>query len=128
MERLTKQRVYIIDAVKSLGHASLFDVSNFLKEHDTHLSTATLYRNLSSLTKDNILRKVDISSEDPLYEVVKDNPDHDHFICNVCGNVIDVPKNKYFSFIDNMGNKIETSNVNYHGVCAKCLAKGNKRD
>lgn len=126
MERLTKQRSYILEAVKSMGHASFNDINEYLKENDAHLSIATLYRNLKSLTEDNILRTVDTTSVEVLYEVVKDNPIHDHFICKCCGNVIDIPKKEENGYIDNMGNKIEDEHINYYGICSKCLSKVNK--
>ncbi len=138
MERLTKQRKYIIEAVKVLNHASLNDIYSYLLKNNLKISLATLYRNLSSLTKDNILRKVDASLNETNYELVSFKPLHDHFICLKCGKIIDIDikndnKNNHLDEYDLSSLKlISNSQIsyrlsNYYGTCNECLLKNGKK-
>ncbi len=129
MERLTKQRKYIIEAVSNLGHATLNMVSTYLSENNLKMSLATIYRNLTSLTDDNILRKVDASLDDTYYELVSYKALHDHFICKKCGRIIDVDKVTYSKkshFKDKSENEVDNMSINYYGTCKDCLNSNNK--
>ncbi len=120
MERLTKQRKYIIEAVTNLGHATFDDIEEYLLNNNLHLSLATLYRNISSLNKDGIIRKVDCSLPSIYYEINQNIKPHNHFICLKCHKIIDIENNNNKDYIDENGNEVIYETSNKYGYCKEC--------
>ena len=123
--RLTKQRQAILSLLNEYGHLSFLELKEHLIKEDKDISLATLYRNISSLLDNKLIRKVDLASlKDTYYELV-DKKEHDHFICIKCNRLIDVDKkdDSSLSYLDSKNNLILTKNINYYGICKSCLAK-----
>ncbi len=120
MERLTKQRKYIIEALKDLGHATFDDIEHYLSKNNLHLSLATLYRNISSLSKDGIIRKVDCSLPSIYYELKEDIRPHNHFICLKCHKIIDIENTNKYYYIDENDNEVFYQTTNSYGYCKEC--------
>ena len=124
MERFTIQRKLILDAVSELGHARIKDISKYVEAEPYNVSLATIYRNIDSLVNDDLLKKVTLNLKEDYYEI-KNQPNHDHFICEKCGKIIDVaPKfNDQKEYVDDLGNLVTSIAVTYYGICKDCKQK-----
>lgn len=121
MERLTKQRKDILDAIKTLHHANLDEIYSYLKKENKNISLSTLYRNLDSLSADGLIRNINPHLNE-IYEV-SDMPTHNHFYCTECKKIIDLEKSRTKKQIDKDGNLVFDKQTVYIGVCKDCLAK-----
>ncbi len=121
MQRETSQRKIILEEIHKLGHATRSDFINHLKTNYPGFSVATIYRNLDSLCKDNLLRKVSSNLAEDIFEDTSKNM-HDHFICEECGTIIDIEnKSDKKTFFDKNGNLIKSKSITYYGTCKNCL-------
>lgn len=126
MERITVQRLMIIDALKKLGHATIKDIFSYLESDSIKLSLTTIYRNIDVLIKDNIIRKVSINLKDDYYEIIPKFNEHSHFICEKCGKIIDIDLPKEFvQFEDKSDNLYLSQHISYYGICGECRKKEN---
>ena len=81
----------------------------------------TVYRNLAWLSEHNKVRTIVV---DGIVRYDR-NVVHDHFICNQCKNIIDIPRNDNSNnYID--GNLVIDYDVKYVGICKKCLERKEK--
>ena len=111
--RNTKQRDCIFDIVNSsYNHLNAYQIYDIAKKVIYNISLGTVYRNLAWLSEHNKVRTIVV--------VV-----HDHFICNECKNIIDIPRNDNSNnYID--GNLVIDYDVKYVGICKKCLERKEK--
>lgn len=125
MERLTWQRKEIMKAIEDLHHTSLATLASYLKDKGINISLSTIYRNLESLTNDGLVRSVDIKEyNNSIYEIASIS-EHDHFICQECNNIIDIPKRLKLKkgSVKKDGNLVYEINVCEYGICKYCLNK-----
>ncbi len=115
--RNSKKRNQIIEVFKNGDLLTANEVCEKLKD----LDRATVYRNLSLLTSEGVLREVNIKKGVSSYELNKENDFHQHFICNNCEKILPVdisiqdikkilPKNVEF----------EEFELNLKGKCTDC--------
>jgi Fe2+/Zn2+ uptake regulation proteins len=121
MERQTIQRKIIVTTIHALGHIKTSDLISVLKKEFSSMSPATIYRNLAVLSNDGLIRKISSNLDEDIYEDTSKN-NHDHFICEECGTIIDIEnKEDSTSYYDNDGNLIIGKSITYYGVCKDCL-------
>ena len=129
--RNTKQKDIVINYLKNNTHKHLTaeNIVSALKKEKEEVSQATVYRILSNLSKDGVVRKyINEGNKCSCYQYVdKDNKCnmHYHLICDSCGSVIhfenegiekvrdDVLKSKQFD--------LNLSKVVLYGRCKDCL-------
>ncbi len=126
MKRNTIQKEIIINTIKKHGHLTKEELINIILNDYPSISASTIYRNLFSLKEDEIIRECSIDNLGSIYEVIFD--EHDHFICNSCGMIKDIPKvDKNIIIGNNIKEinsfKINYYQINYYGVCDICLNK-----
>lgn len=121
MERLTKQRKDILDAIKVLHHANLNEIFIYLKSKNKNISLSTVYRNLDSLTEDGIIRNINPHLNE-IYEL-SELPVHNHFYCTKCKRIIDLKKHRHKKQFDDFGNLVEEKQTLFIGICKDCLEK-----
>lgn len=93
----------------------------------TGVDTVTVYRNVESLEKAGLLKKIFIDNKQSYYELASQNHHH-HLICKVCGKISDITgcsvtvsgKNllKTHGFAKITGHSLE-----FFGICGKCFKK-----
>jgi Fe2+ or Zn2+ uptake regulation protein len=125
-ERTTAQKSFILDYLRSVKtHPSAETIYKEVKKKLPSISQGTVYRVLNNFkgkgevlaidTKDNVHFDGDVS-------------DHAHFICEKCGNVLDIIsecsecgilKNKTTRRVPQVG-IINHYKINFYGVCNKC--------
>ena len=124
VRRNTNQRQIVFDSLVCLGHATSDDLIKYINDNYSNISLATIYRNLTILLDEKMIKKVKIGDID-VYETVKEK--HYHFKCRVCGNIIDIP----VKIVPNSINEIKTIENNdvldcdivFSGICHRCIKK-----
>lgn len=122
MQRVTIQRKIILDAIHSAGHIKTQELIDNIGKDYPNFSVATIYRNLNVLEQDGLVRKVTSNLNENIYEdTCKD--EHDHFICEDCGIILDKEKKDSGKlYMDQDGNLITNKSITYYGVCKSCLS------
>lgn len=84
----SKKRAAILDALKgTTSHPTAEMLYNRLKESDSDLGIATVYRNLAILLEEGEIITVGKVNGQERYDA--DTHTHGHFVCSKCGNVYD---------------------------------------
>ncbi|MDL2280240.1 transcriptional repressor [Selenomonadales bacterium OttesenSCG-928-I06] len=127
--KLTSQRQLILDIfLKNLDkHLSAEDVHYIIKQQNSEIGLATVYRTLELLSDLNVLHKIHFGDGKSRYEINQANDEthhHHHLICLNCHKVIEfeedlletletvISKNSKFKIIDHQ--------VKFHGYCEEC--------
>ncbi len=122
--RLTKQRKIILDILsKDYTHPTAEQVYIKVKKILPHISLGTIYRNLNFLSNINLIQELKFPGQISKFDGQK--KEHDHFTCNICKNIYDIPKyplkdrhiKKYGEY------SIGNFTLNYSGICKKCQNK-----
>ena len=118
--RNTKQRQIVLDVVRSrCDHPTVEQIYEAVSKIDGSISLGTVYRNLSILAEENLIKNIKLSDADR-YDLRTD--DHDHFVCEKCGKVFDVENEDVK--VNNMdGFIINSRQIIYRGICSDCNVK-----
>ena|SRR5574344_243027 len=123
MERNTIQRQVLVKVIKNLAHSTIPDIIEACKKEFPAISVGTIYRNLDSLEKDGLIRRIPTKFKEDVYESTC-NPVHDHFICTHCLSISDLPRDEKFNeYTNKFGDLIQESSIMYYGICNECLNK-----
>lgn len=89
--KTTPQRLLILDTVlEQKEHLSPEEIYEQVKQRDSSVGQATVYRTLKLLTEAGIVEPLDFADGVTRYEVAFGNKHHDHLICEVCGKNIEI--------------------------------------
>lgn len=124
IRRNTNQRQIVFDTIKEYGHITSEDlILIIMKKHDD-ISLASIYRNITILLEDNLIKKVKLGQTD-VYETVKEK--HYHYQCKECGKIFDIPLSELpdeLNKIDSIGNeKVCDCDIVFYGECHECQNK-----
>ncbi len=90
-----------------------------------NISKGTVYRNLSQLVAEGMVRRIDVDEGEKRYDAHLQS--HAHFRCTKCGRVDDVElkslNSLYQDYVKTSSNKITTCEVVMLGVCKDCSKK-----
>lgn len=125
MERNTRQRAAILDAISRAGRPLLpREVLQSAQRALPGLGIATVYRNLKALLAEGQLKVVDLPGENPRFEVAG-GQHHHHFQCTRCQRVFDVdacPGD--LSGLAPPGFAVEHHDLTLYGRCKDCVPRG----
>jgi Fur family transcriptional regulator, ferric uptake regulator len=126
----TSQRALIWGALlDSRGHPSVEELRDTLIRKGHRIGLATIYRTLKILLQSGFIRQSKLHGM-TRYEPVINQPNHLHFICNVCGSTVEFPSRKVESLILRAtdANNFEERYSRYaiYGICKTCLRKQQK--
>ncbi len=124
--RASYQRERILTLLEGGGHWSAEEIYEYLKPEIPTLSLATVYRNLKVLEEEGRVRQVALEDRDHrLWEATK-HPPHVHFVCTVCGKIVDVPVTLrlFEEALPQVPGKIQELRGTLYGICHECLEKG----
>ena len=121
--RYSKHREDVFNLLKSVtSHPTAEWIYTQLKETDSSISLATVYRNLNQLYELGSVIRIDAGDGIVHYDATV--RDHCHFICESCGTVsdIDVPSSPLLKAEAEKLNSIKVSKTNlvFFGLCQKC--------
>jgi len=125
MERNTRQRAAILDAISRAGRPLLpKEVLQSAQRATPGLGIATVYRNLKALLAEGQLKAVDLPGENPRFEMAG-GQHHHHFQCMQCQRVFDVegcPGD--LSRLAPPGFAVEDHDLTLYGRCKDCVPRG----
>jgi len=128
--RTTPERFVILDEIIRLRRH--FDADGLLlsiKTRNKKISRATIYRTLELLIDCGLVKKTNINTPavHSFYESMDGLGRHDHFICQVCGKIIEFYDEQLKKIEQNLqetyGMKVEYYSYYLYGRCASCLNK-----
>lgn len=123
MRRNTIQKDLVLNAVHTLrSHVTADEVYNFIIKEHPSVGKGTVYRNLSILADEGLIRKIEIPNASDRYDFTL--KEHYHVRCVRCGCIEDVEL-KYSSDIMNSvdvnhGFDLLGFDLLFRGVCGKC--------
>jgi Fur family peroxide stress response transcriptional regulator len=120
--RQTRQRRLVYEAVAATDtHPTAEWVYNQVRRAMPRVSLGTVYRNLQLLVADG---KLKAWSRGRTTRFDADVTVHDHFLCDVCGLLLDVEQTPETLAAEKKlrarGHTIETRVLEYHGLCRDC--------
>ena len=118
--RNTKQKSIILSIIEEKGHMTINDLIDYIKSHNIPISTSTIYRNLSILSLENKIRKIQ-SNDKIFYETLKHS--HYHFECNNCHKVIDLDSSLINIKLDKSLTYVTEKVLFLYGLCDDCRLK-----
>jgi Fur family ferric uptake transcriptional regulator len=126
----TSQRALIWKALlDSKGHPSVEEIRDELLNQGHRIGLATIYRTIKLLLESGFVRQSKLHGM-TRYEPLVNQPNHLHFICNVCGSTVEFPSRKIEQLIRQatQANNFEERYSRYaiFGICKSCLRKQRK--
>ncbi len=123
----SKQRDAVLAAVRAHpGHPTADDVYRRVRRSFPRISLGTVYRNLRVLADDGVIGAVEHGHEGAMV-FDKMTAAHHHFVCVVCGTIIDVPALETRALNTRVARSVRgivlESRLDFLGKCAKCAAK-----
>ena len=119
--KATPQRLAILEIIFLNGHINIDKLYEDVKVKFESISLATIYKNITAMTKSMLLFEVKLPNEKSVYEIVKDN--HSHLLCNKCGKVQDIDIDTK-RMIEDISSKhtftINQSDLVLSGSCEAC--------
>lgn len=120
--RETRQRQIILDAVRqSCNHPSADQIYLEVRAVDEKISRGTVFRNLKCLSDDGEINHVKVPGADRYDRRLER---HYHFICMVCGVVMDaqLPYQEELDkrIAEETGFSINRHRTVFEGICSKC--------
>ncbi|MCD6163174.1 MAG: transcriptional repressor [candidate division Zixibacteria bacterium] len=127
-KRMTIQRRIITEELKKLtSHPTAEQIYHIVRERLPKISLGTVYRNLDFLSKNNIIRKLDIDKDKARYDAEK--REHYHVRCVRCGKIGDIfnmPKTNIEKEVSKFTDfTIIDYTPEFKGICPECSKKKN---
>ena len=130
--KMTPQRKEILKIfIENKGHMSAEDVYKILREQESEIGLATVYRALDLLSELGILVHIDFGDGCARYELNTADPTvhhHHHLICLKCKKVIEFEEDLLDDLEANIAKKSDFQIVNHEvkffGYCSEC--RGNE--
>jgi Fe2+ or Zn2+ uptake regulation protein len=123
-QRATRQLAAVYDVLAaSADHPTAEQVFQRVREVLPRVSLGTVYRNLDKLREQGRLRVVRPAGGQAHYDAMID--DHDHFVCEVCGTVQDLPRGALASQVApqlQAGCVVRWHTTSIYGLCGGCAA------
>ena len=122
--RKTRQRDAILGYLMTRrDHPCAEQVYEGVREAIPNISLGTVYRNLALLTDLGEIRTLYTGAGADRYDA--DIRPHNHFICNRCHSVIDMPDLDMAPLLESAARKcpgkLESGSAYFYGICEKCI-------
>jgi Fe2+ or Zn2+ uptake regulation protein len=126
-KRATRQLEAVFQALQGdPTHPFADEIYRRVRKKLPRISLATVYRNLQRLAEDGKIRTVLLGERVARYD--PETNDHDHFICESCGRVIDLflerDRQVDLTPLVSDGYIVTTHNLTVYGVCRVCAVQG----
>lgn len=131
--KLTSEREALVREIFSIHYHFEADELLFkMKQNNTKISRATVYRTLELLVKSGLVRRVHLGEDHYHYEHVSGNSHHDHLICTTCGAVIEFHdeelERRQREICERKKFTPTFHNLQILGLCDACRRKGEQPD
>ena len=121
--RQSKQRNRILELLRSTdSHPTADWIYEQLKKEFSKLSMGTVYRNLSTLIDQGLVKKIHFGSTFDRFEA--NTKPHYHLVCESCGKILDFEMPVYHD-LNQRATQVTTFKIKYHkleffGICQDC--------
>lgn len=121
--KVTPARLGVLAALEQTN--TPLDVSSiidYLKKRNIKADKVTVFRIINRLTKEGIITPIQFGEGKFRYEH-SERGDHHHFVCENCGNIIDVSDcniNKLQKTLQKKGLLINRHSLEFFGLCGDC--------
>lgn len=124
--RMTKQRRVMFEEIKKTrSHPTADKIYDLVKKKIPDISLGTVYRNLDILSKEGLVRKLELAHTQRRYDGNIEN--HYHVLCTECGRVDDVISMGTDNIEELLGVKsyyqITGHRLKFFGFCPDCKKK-----
>jgi Fe2+ or Zn2+ uptake regulation protein len=120
--RDTKQRRVVFETIRgTLSHPTADWIFEHVRPTLPKISLGTVYRNLSVLKDEGVVREIYGSDRRAHYDAV--TTQHAHFICAECGSITDVhslPECDWRAAKELVGCEVTEQRIEFVGVCPGC--------
>ena len=121
----TRQRSLIIDTFFSLdGHLSVEELWNKVRQQDTRVSVATVYRTMKLLHECGLAHARNFGDGQTRYEAAAGRHHHDHLICTHCGTIVEFEDDRIEALQDAVARKhgftVTSHKMELYGLCRNC--------
>ena len=120
--RDTKQRRVVFETIRgTLSHPTADWIFERVRTTLPKISLGTVYRNLSVLKDEGMVREIYGSDRRAHYDAV--TTQHAHFICSECGSISDVhnlPECDLRAAKELVGCEVTEQRIEFVGVCPRC--------
>jgi Fe2+ or Zn2+ uptake regulation protein len=127
--RETQQRRVVYEAIKGThNHPTADWIFEHVRDEMPKISLGTVYRNLSVLKNEGLVREIYGSDRRARYEA-RTTP-HAHFVCSGCGEIRDIgglPEVELDGLDNLAGCEIEEQRLEFMGTCPACLRRRRDR-
>jgi Fur family transcriptional regulator, ferric uptake regulator len=122
--RMTPQRQLVLDAVRTLGHATPEQICAEVQSAAPAVNITTVYRTLDLLERIGLVRHTHLGHGAPTYS--EQQHQHVHLVCHACGTVAEIPT----ALMDELAGRLRTesgfeldvTHVALSGACRDCQA------
>ena len=126
-KRATRQLEAVFQALQGdPTHPFADEIYRRVRKKLPRISLATVYRNLQRLAEDGKIHTVLLGERVARYD--PETSDHDHFICESCGRVIDLflerDRQVDLTPLVSDGYIVTTHNLTVYGFCQVCAGQG----
>ncbi|MBI4521526.1 MAG: transcriptional repressor [Gemmatimonadetes bacterium] len=127
---VTQQRAAVADAVFSaVGHLSVDDIEQRLRDSGERIGKATIYRTLDLLVKSGLVDEHDFGEGFKRYEhLLHRQPVHQHLICLECGKVTEFRSDALQAIQNDVATAYAFTPTRHrfeiYGLCADCRDAG----
>ncbi len=127
--RNTAKKKAIIEELKGMkSHPTATELSDRLTAQGKPVSRATVFRVLSALADDGVIKRVEVENSDTRYD--GNTVPHYHFECRKCGRVMDIGM-QYQKNLDRElmreGFAVEGHSAEFYGICPECRQEERKK-
>lgn len=122
--RMTPQRKVLLEELRKLhSHPTADELYEIVRRRLPHISLGTVYRNLEILSKEGIIRKIELGGTQKRFD--GDLEIHQHIRCTKCGRIDDLPDSTSVTrcdmdLIEQTGYEVIERRVEFIGICPKC--------
>ncbi len=127
--RNTAKKKAIVEELKGMkSHPTATELAEKLSAEGKPVSRATVFRVLSALADDGVIRRVEVENSDTRYDgnIVP----HYHFECRMCGRVMDVElayQKRLDRELAKEGFQVEGHSTEFYGICPDCRTKESEK-
>lgn len=130
--RSTDQRRLIVETFfQSPNHISIEELLAQVRQQDSRVGYATVYRTLKLLTECGVAFERKFGDGLTRYELADEESHHDHLICVECGKIIEFEEPQIEALQEKVAEKhgfqLKSHKLEMYGVCEACQAKVNGR-
>lgn len=121
--RLTPQRQLVLDAVRTLGHATPEQICAQVQQTAPAVNITTIYRTLELLEELDLVTHTHLSHGAPTYHDAHE-AQHVHLVCQTCGHVQEIDPAELgplaVRLSEERGFRLDIAHVALFGLCKGC--------